>query len=121
MHSNLAEQIEYGPLKARTKADDIRSGSKATSGPVQLIVSPGVGRQIVLDSIVLQAEADGDNLILLANTAGTVVQRLFVTLKSQGIARSNVGWCLGANLGLTLTTSANLAMGYTIHFHYEDV
>lgn len=121
MPQNLAAQIEYGPTVSGTQPDLIVSGQKATSGPLQLIPVPGLGRRIVIDSITLQAEADGDQLCLLSNTAGTVIQRLFVTTKAQGISRTNLFWSVGANLGLTLSLNANLAFGYTIHYHFENV
>lgn len=97
------------------------SGTKTTTGPTTIIAAPGVMQQIIIDGITIQAEADGDQLILLANTAGTVIQRLFTTTKAQGISRSHLRWPQGANVGVSLSLNVALKVGYTIYYHVERV
>lgn len=94
-------------------------GTKATTGPTTLIAAPGVMHQIIIDAITLQAEVDGDQTMLLANSAGTIIQRLFVSLKAQGISRAHLRWPQGENHAVSLSLNANLQVGYTIYYHVE--
>lgn len=96
-------------------------GTKATSGPTTVIPAPGAGRQIIVDGITLQAEVDGDQTIIVTNTAGSWIQRLFVASKAQGISRSNIRWPQGNNHGVSISLSANLQINYTIYYHVEDM
>ncbi len=118
----LPERIEYGPtVRENARALQFVSATKATTGPTTIIAAPGAKRQIVIESITLQNETDNAQTILLANSAGSIFQRVYAVASGSGIARSKLFWPMGVNLGVSLSISAAFQVGYTIAYYIEDV
>lgn len=103
-------------------------GTRNTSGDgTAVIAAPGAGRRIVIHGIQLQAEADGDQTVLI-KSGSTTVYRFFMATKVQGIVRELSGenetdmriYC-GANEAVFVNLSAAVAMNYIIDYYVDGV
>lgn len=120
--TNLARQVEYGPRAGEYVRRTLTvSGTKATTGPTTVIPAPAATQQIIIVAYTLQNETTTAQTILLANTAGSILQRVRAAGDGDGISRSRVEKPVGPGLGLSISISAAAQVGYSIDYYVEDI
>jgi hypothetical protein len=101
-------------------------GTRNTSGDGSAVIAaPGAGLRIVIFNWRVQAEADGDQVVLL-KSGSTSLKRFFMATKAQGIVEDLSGenetdkrvYC-GANEAVFVNLSASLAMNYDIEYYVD--
>ena len=101
-------------------------GTRNTSGDgTAVIAAPGAGQRIVVFGWRVQAEVDGDQVVLI-KSGSTSLLRFFMATKAQGIVEDLSGenetdkrvYC-GANEAVFVNLSASLAMNYDIDYYID--
>ena len=90
----------------------------SASGDETVISAPGADKEIYIKEIQIQAEADGDNIILFKR-GSTTFRRIKLISDGDGWNASypsDNGVHVGENVALVINLSAALATNYYIHY-----
>lgn len=104
-------------------------GTRNTSGDgAAIIAAPGANKRVVIFGWRAQAEADGDQTVIL-KSGSTTIGRVFMATKAQGIlermtaddSRVDEKIYCGTNEAIYLNLSASLLTNYTVRYYVQDL
>ncbi len=97
------------------------AAQRAATGDLDIIATPGLARQIVIDDIMISNEAATANLVLLKAAGSIFFRTQLAAVIGDKVVMTGLRIPCGANHAVQINDSGVTAVGYTVYYHVEDV